>query len=186
MGGYNTKGQCFHVMMSLWSLYIVQSAWIAQLGCLNSLIPGKFEWHFRYLIFQIISVIDGWGISCELALRWMSFDLTDDKSTLGQVIHWCRQATSHYLSQWWPKSCRHMASLGPNKLTFKHLGNYLQCILFSNTIPYKCDISASNWSNTMKILSPLWIHMAWSFSTKASAARVLSMHLCISSCYGLI
>ena len=34
----------------------------------NSLAPGKFEWNFRYLILQVISVIDGWGICCELAL----------------------------------------------------------------------------------------------------------------------
>ena len=70
----------------------------------NSFTPGKFEWNFRYLIFQIISVIDGWGISCELAPRWMSLDLTDDKSTLVQVMAWCRQATSHYLNQCWPRS----------------------------------------------------------------------------------
>ena len=31
-------------------------------------------------------------------------DLTDDKSTLVQVMAWCRQATSHYLSQCWPRS----------------------------------------------------------------------------------
>ena len=70
----------------------------------NSLAPRKFEWHFRYLIFQIISVIDGWGISCELVLTWISFNLTDDKSTLVQVMAWFCQATSHYLSQWWPRS----------------------------------------------------------------------------------
>ena len=70
----------------------------------NSLAPGKFELYFRYLIFQIISVIDGWGISCELALRWMSLDLTDDQSTLVQVMAWCRQANTHYLSQCWPRS----------------------------------------------------------------------------------
>ena len=70
----------------------------------NPLAPGIFECHFRYLIFQIISVIDGWVISWELALRWMSLDLTDDKSTLVQVMAWCRQATSHYLRQWWPRS----------------------------------------------------------------------------------
>ena len=34
----------------------------------------------------------------------MSLDLTDDKSTLVQVMAWCRQATSHYLSQCWPRS----------------------------------------------------------------------------------
>ena len=70
----------------------------------NSLAPGKFEWNFRYLIFQIISVTDGWVISSELALGWMSLNLTDDKSTLVQVMAWCRQATSHYLSQFWPRS----------------------------------------------------------------------------------
>ena len=70
----------------------------------NSLAPGKFEWNFRYLIFQIISMNDGWGISCELALGWMSLDLTDDKSTLVQVMAWCCQAPSHYLSQCWPGS----------------------------------------------------------------------------------
>ena len=71
---------------------------------INSLAPGKFELNFRYLIFQIISVIDGWVISCELDLRWMSLNLTDDKSTLVQVMAWCRQATSHYLSQCWTRT----------------------------------------------------------------------------------
>ena len=70
----------------------------------NSLAPGKFEWNFGHLIRQIISVIDGWVISGELALRWMSLDLTDNKSTLVQVMACCRQATSHYLSQCWPRS----------------------------------------------------------------------------------
>ena len=46
----------------------------------------------------------GWGISYEIALRWMPQALTDDKSTLVQVMAWCRQATSHYLSQCWPRS----------------------------------------------------------------------------------
>ena len=49
-------------------------------------------------------MIDGWGISCELALRWMSLDLTDDRSTLVQVKAWCRQATSHNPSQSWLRS----------------------------------------------------------------------------------
>ena len=35
---------------------------------------------------------------------WMSLDLIDDQSTLVQVIAWCCQATSHYLSQCWPRS----------------------------------------------------------------------------------
>ena len=71
---------------------------------LNSLTPGKLEWNFRYVIFKRILVIDGWGICCKIALIWMSLDFTDDQSTLVQVMAWCRQATSHYLSQCWPRS----------------------------------------------------------------------------------
>ena len=41
-------------------------------------------------------------ISCETALRWMSLYLTD-KSTLVQVMAWCRQAASHYRSQCWSR-----------------------------------------------------------------------------------
>ena len=42
-------------------------------------------------------------------------DLTDDKSALVQVMAWCHQATSHYLSQYWPRSM----SLGHNELIIK-------------------------------------------------------------------
>ena len=41
---------------------------------------------------------------CEITLSWMSLDLTDDKSPLAQVMVWCHQTTSHYLSQCWPRS----------------------------------------------------------------------------------
>ena len=70
----------------------------------NSLAPGGFELNFRWVIFKLIVVVHGWGISCETALIWMSLDHTYDKSTLVQVMAWCRQATSHYLSQCWPRS----------------------------------------------------------------------------------
>ena len=67
----------------------------------NSLAPGKFEWNFRHLFFKQNLVIDDWGICCEIALIWMSLDFTDDLSILVQVMAWCRQATSHYLSKCW-------------------------------------------------------------------------------------
>ena len=39
----------------------------------------------------------------------MSLDFTDDKSTLVQVMAWCRQATDHYLGQY---SLRSMSPYG--------------------------------------------------------------------------
>ena len=74
------------------------------LWMINSLAPSRFWLNFRGVIFKQILVIDGWVISCEITLRWMSQGRTNDKSTLVQVMAWCPQATSHYLNQCWPRS----------------------------------------------------------------------------------
>ena len=68
----------------------------------NSLWPGRFQWNSRWVLFKPITVIDGWDTCCEIAPWRMSLNLTDGKSTLVGVMAWCRQATSHYLSQCWP------------------------------------------------------------------------------------
>ena len=44
------------------------------------------------------------GTHCEIAAGWMPQNLTDEKSTLVQVMAWCCQAASHYLNQCWPRS----------------------------------------------------------------------------------
>ena len=69
----------------------------------NSLAPGRFEWNYKQLLFKLTLGIHGWGISCEIALRWMSLYLIDDKSTLVQVMACCLKATSHYPNQCWPR-----------------------------------------------------------------------------------
>ena len=71
----------------------------------------QFLTHWPLVDFNLILVNGGWGISYEFAFRWMPLDLTDDKSTLVQVMAWCRHATSHYLSQCWPRS------MPPNGIT---------------------------------------------------------------------
>ena len=81
----------------------MMTSWPGNAFRINPLAPGKFKWNFWYVIFKRILEIEGWGISCEIALIWMSLDFTDDQSTLVQVMAWCRQATSHYLNQCWPR-----------------------------------------------------------------------------------
>ena len=85
----------------------------------NSLTPGKFEWNFRHVIFKQILVIDGWGISCEIAQIWMSLDFTDDQWTLVQVMAWCNQTTSHYLRQCWPRSLSPYGVIGQDELKIR-------------------------------------------------------------------
>ena len=64
-------------------------------------LDGILKMHFSVLLH--------WLISSNL-LMIMSSDechrtlLINDKSTLVQVMAWCRQATSHYLNQCWPRS----------------------------------------------------------------------------------
>ena len=84
---------------------------------INSLAHGKFEWNFRHVIYKQILVIDGWGISCEIALLWMSL------ASLMISQHWFRWwlgAVRQQVITWAnvdPDLCRHMASLDPNELT---------------------------------------------------------------------
>ena len=47
---------------------------------------------------------DGCDVSSEIAFRWTSLNLGNDKSTLVQVMARCRQARSHYLNQCRPRS----------------------------------------------------------------------------------
>ena len=65
---------------------------------------GDFKEILDKWFSSYIYVIDGWGISNEVAIRWMSLDFSKNKSTLVQVMAWCHQATSHNLNQCWPRS----------------------------------------------------------------------------------
>ena len=57
-------------------------------------------WHlFKSEISEHTLRIEFMGIKYEIAPLWMR---ENTKSTLVQVMAWCRQATSHYLSQCWP------------------------------------------------------------------------------------
>ena len=106
-------------------------------------------------------MIGGWGISCEIALIWMPLDFSDDQSTLVQAMAWCCQATSHYLSQCWPRSLSPCGVTGPEwvKLAFKtphisplHARYGLcdvccedladNCLHYDGTILYKLQLSA--------------------------------------------
>ena len=71
---------------------------------INSLAIGRFDCDSKNVIFNLVLLIGIFRSSHDNALLWMPQDLTDDKSTLVQVMAWCRQATSPYLSQCWRSS----------------------------------------------------------------------------------
>ena len=72
---------------------------ILKLHVFNSLAPGGPGCYFNTSIFNLVLLIGFSKSYNDNAPRCMPWDLTDDRSTLVQVMAWCRQATSHYLSQ---------------------------------------------------------------------------------------
>ena len=109
-----------------------------QITYCESLSHGRNGSNFTSVISKHMLRSKFMSISCEIALRWSPQNTFDDMSTLAQVMAWCRQAPSHYLSQCWPRPtsldevlldatwrqqaitwanvnpvlCHHMASLG--------------------------------------------------------------------------
>ena len=116
--------------------------------CFNSLAPGRFQINFRKVIFKLTLVNGGWSISHEIALRRMPLGLTDDKSTLVQVIAWCHQATSHYLRQCWPRSMSSNGTTRPQwvNVVWNHaFYPYSSRLLHSLFRPWCWGRPLSNW-----------------------------------------
>ena len=68
-----------------------------------------------------------------------------------------------------------------NSFVSEETENFSKSNSFSNAF-HEFNILVWNWSNTMNILSALWLLMAWCFSTRASVATLQITHPCVSSC----
>ena len=124
--------------------------------CINSLAPGRFEWNLEKVIFKLISMINGWGIFCKIAIIWMQLDLTHDKTILVQVMAWCHQATSHYLGQCWP------SSLSPHGITRPQWVKAAMCTTYTTIVCIleKSDkfITEQHW---VCFTNTIWVMLLW-------------------------
>ena len=66
---------CFHMVR--------KTIWCIHIDSRDVVITLNFE------NFQLMLKIHILGIACEIAVRWMPRGVTDDKSTLVQVMAWC-------------------------------------------------------------------------------------------------
>ena len=102
---------------------LVRSLWAAKSRDLTNLPFGRCSCDLKLVMFKLISKIHVviMSISFEIVLWWMPPNLTDDKSRLVQVhvIIWCCQATSHYLSQCWPRSMLPYGVIRPQWVKFR-------------------------------------------------------------------
>ena len=98
-----TDGVIFPLKKCIGARYMTSTVTCVEV-MINSLAPGRYGINFKRAIFKLTSWIRLISNSYELALRRTPFNPTGDKSTLVQVMAWCRQATSHYLNQCWYRS----------------------------------------------------------------------------------
>ena len=89
-------------------------------------------------------ITDGCDISHEIALRWLSLDLTDDKSTLVQAMAWCSQVTCHHLNQCWPRSV--IYSVTRPQWVLRNIEIYLHFLSF---LEHWEDTGTCSWNHSL-------------------------------------
>ena len=80
---------------------------------INSLVPVRCSNNFKSIIFKLTIQNSTLGTHSKIILRWMPKNLTSERSTLVQVMAWCCQAPSHYLSRVDRGLWCFLVSLGP-------------------------------------------------------------------------
>ena len=82
----------------------------------NTMKPIQNGRHFADDIFKCIFLNQNVWISLNISLKFVSKGPINNIPALIQIMVWCRQATSHYLNQWWLDYRRIYASCGLNEL----------------------------------------------------------------------
>ena len=141
-------------------LFYVENVWILISG-LNSLDRGRFCSDFKSIIFKFIIQNYDLGTHCEIDLVWMPQNLTYGYSTLVQVMAWSRQASSHYLSQYWPRCMSPSTITRPEWVEQLH---DLRDIFF----PATCDsggtepaCAASGWRGLRRLVRSHQVKKKW-------------------------
>ena len=134
--------QCWPRSMSPYG--VTRPQWV---NIINLLAPGRWGNNLKSIIFNL-------ALAVTLKLKWMVQIYVNEKSTLVQVMAWCRQATSHYLSQCLPrskKSCGVTKPIGHNELTHwvlnksQNSANTFNCVFLKKKIFLKICSQGSNW-----------------------------------------
>ena len=116
------------------------------------------------------------NVFIRLLIHWTSgprcINPTDDKSTLVQVMAWCRQATSHYLCQWWPRS---VSPYGFRRLQWVKAPWLFVAVLWSILVTiYWPIISRKNLNDVCNVVT----NATWWIETKVKK----HIHLATSVC----
>ena len=102
-GPFTAEQGCVHLMPTAgreeWHICYFHNDWNLMIVYIN---PQRCGCDFKSVIFKSILGIDILSTCCKIELSWIPQNSISSTSTLVQVMAWCRQTTSHNLSQCWP------------------------------------------------------------------------------------
>ena len=83
---------------------------------------------------------------------------------------------------WWALRCLSWVFIPQTTKWFFSQWNHQKVTIFPDAVHNQCNILGQTGPIEHKyISSPLWILMAWCWSTRASVASVVNVHTCVSS-----
>ena len=134
--------------------------------------PAKFEF--------VMCFYDGTHRICTLNSLWPSDAIWQQRSgsTLAQVMAWCCQATSHYLSQCWPRS---LLPYGVTRPQWVKSANSVGSIIEAH---HKFKFCGSTGTHRICTLNSLWPSDAiWQQRSGSTLAQVMACCLTAPSHY---
>ena len=104
----------------------------------NSLAPGRPGCHFKTAIFNLVLLIGIFTSSKDNALRWMPWDLTDDKSALVPVFDFYAGPSARG-RQLYCRACNFKS------VSALWAGNFYTCHVEPNGVPLSMDTDATRF-----------------------------------------
>ena len=140
------RGVCFASFKGAYCVFICSPLTHWPLGDLNEILEIQFsidisDWWLRHLL---------WTYPI-----WMSLDFTDGQSTLVPVMAWCRQATSHYLSQCWQRSLSPYGVTRPQWVLINNSSRPSDANMCQQTIPSMVQIMACRFFADKHLSDPM-------------------------------
>ena len=171
-----------------WCVLQSKTSWLANLSTeppfiacllLNSLVTWGFESKLREVISSYF-FYDWWlRFLLRNTLRWMSLNLSDDNSTLVEVMAWCCRVANDYLSQYSP------ISLSPHGVTRSQWVNGFPCHSLCSRCHKAVDSAGGCFIQWLvQKIGPLWYRTSLRFiSIACMFHNINSVEL---ECWGLL
>ena len=148
-----------------WYCVIIES----KFTIFNSLVPGRCGSKFKSVISEhMLWIYKFMNTSCKIALGWMPQNFYDDNSTFVQVMAWCHQAPSHYISGLVQERCN------SNALAMELRLSCVNPLTWANADPDLCPYIVSLGHNELITTETLINHVkhytSWWRSTEGTRA----------------